>query len=207
MTGNHLGKLVAATGGAFMGAFEVLHSDAEAKRRDAGAGATLMGPMLGPAKLAAGIASMVGAGVEHKGGKFLLGAASGAALGATMALLHATTGSVLHAALLSGAIGGISPLVGPRLMQGTRNLSADVGRGLNWVGQKSGILAKPLDPKISNVAGSIPVGLTRTLALSGGSFKRAGISLGMKMVHEGYTMYFARPERKPTNPPPAAKST
>lgn len=78
-------------------------------------GSPLMGMLTGGT--AAGLASFA----NHKTGQAITGGAIGAALGATQALL--TQSNIGMAAGIGAAVGAIGPLIGPPLMQLSRNLA------------------------------------------------------------------------------------
>lgn len=158
--------LGSAVGGALLGAYETLRGDSVARCRDS---ATITSAFFlpGPAKLAASLGSMVGSHCESTTAKVLVSAAIGTAAGVAVAAAIPGGAGMLAAGIISGLSAAAGPFIGPRQSQLLRNLSADVGKGLQKVGQTMGIVHPGAAPRHSRwskaaaVLGTIPVSFAR----------------------------------------------
>lgn len=156
--GSPVTSAAALVGGGLVGAFQTIRADSESRVRDSGGNATLISAAFlpGPAKMAGGIGASLASRIESKPLKALAGAGAGAALGAGLAAIGFTPVGVATAAVGGGLAGALGPFFGPRFSQFFRNLAEDIGKGVDRLGQKVGLLSKPLPEKTANSVGSVP---------------------------------------------------
>lgn len=152
----------ALTGG-LMGLFFTMRGNQSSDTRDSAGNANMITACVvhGPAKLAGGIGAALATKVESKPAKALVGAATSAAIGAGLAAIGFSPVGIVTATIISGLAGGLGPFVGPRFSQLFRNLSNDLGKGLNKLFDVCGKESKTEEGKekrtrFANCVGSLP---------------------------------------------------
>ena len=153
----------------------------------------------------------MGARMDGKFQQAVVGAATGAALGAGLAAIGYAPVSLAMAALGSGLAGAVGPFIGPRFSQFFRNLADDIGSGVATLLYKTGILDKPLEDKAANAIGSVPAAFVkegmRGFQLSDGGLMGFVVGGLMESAQQAQIALFSKKEdethdpRPPDNPP------
>ncbi len=136
------GIVNSAISGAFNGATATLYGSSKAATRDGVIGGGVVASLLigGPGALVGSVAGGVGGSAVDDVGRAVLGTAAGAVIGGAIGAMSGPSG-ILLGALKGGISGGAGAVIGPRMMQGVRNLGDDL----------DGYLAKKTDPLVKNV--------------------------------------------------------
>ncbi len=188
--------------GGLLGGFQTIRSDGRSEIRDAGGNATMISAFFidGPAKVAGGIGAAAGARYEKGWQRALIGAGVGAATGAGLAAIGFAPATVPVAALGAGLAGAVGPFFGPRFSQFFRNLAEDSGKGMEWVGMRTGLARGPIDEKYRNAMGAVPAAFIKE-GLRGFMYSDGGLSgfvIGgaMESVQQAHIMFFSEKDAK-----------
>ncbi|MEW6280278.1 MAG: hypothetical protein AB1758_16740 [Candidatus Eremiobacterota bacterium] len=214
LTGTAMGAGLGAAAGAFggtalgtaailgglLGGFQTIRSHGQSSIRDAGGNATMISAffMDGPSKIAGGIGAAAGAKCKNPWAKALMGAAVGAATGATLAAVGFAPVSVTMAAAGCGLAGAVGPFFGPRFSQFFRNVAEDAGMGIDKV--QSSITDRPMSEKTRNAVGAVPAAFVKE-GLRGFMYSDGGLSgfiIGgtMESIQQAHIMFFSQKEEK-----------
>lgn len=196
--------------GGLLGSFQTIRSDGLSKIRDSGGNATMVSAFFvpGPAKMAGGIGAAAGARFQHPAAQALVGAATGAAMGAGLAAIGFAPVGVAVAAVGSGLAGAVGPFIGPRFSQFFRNLAEDIGKGVSKGLVKIGVMDEPMKDKPANAVGAVPAAFIkegmRGFQLSDGGL--AGFVVGgiMESIQQAHIMFFSGKDKEEAAEAPKA---
>lgn len=160
------GVAVNAALGGLMGAYQAFGGCATADVRGAGNFATMAAGMMlpGPLKIAGGIAAGGAARFGASAGPWtraVLAGATGAALGAGLALSGLAPAGVVTTAASVGLASTLGSVAGARFTQFFRNISKDFGSAAEHGLQKLGVTQEPLKPSMRNSLGTLPASIIK----------------------------------------------
>ena len=194
LTGNPAGVVGCTIAGGVLGAMETFRGDPNSKTRDGGGNANMVSAFWvpGPGKMAAGIGSAAGTKMKSKAGKAAVGAAVAGTIGGVLAAVGFSPVTIPVAVAACAVGGAVGPFLGPRFSQFFRNLSSDIGKGIDKAGKKMGFFKNETDKgkRTKSAVGAIPSSFVkeglRALAMSDGDPVKMVVGGVMESIEQAH---------------------